>query len=45
VESFDGSEVLYAIVQNFAPPDPAALLALANGVTPLESESGAQALD
>lgn len=32
VQSFDGSEVLYAIVDNFTPPNPEALLALPNGV-------------
>jgi uncharacterized protein YukJ len=45
VESFDGSEVLYAIIQNFTPPNAAALLALPNGVTPLPSQPGGLALD
>jgi uncharacterized protein YukJ len=34
VQSFDGSEVLFAIADDFTPPDPAALLALPNGVNP-----------
>lgn len=45
VESSDGSEVLYAIIQDFTPPDPASLLALADGVTALASEAGGLALD
>ena len=34
VESFDGSEVLYAILQGTAPPNAAKLLALPDGVNP-----------
>jgi len=34
VESFDGSEVLYAILQDTAPPNAAKLLALPDGVNP-----------
>jgi len=34
VESTDGSEVLYAVLQNTAPPNPDALLALPDGVNP-----------
>jgi uncharacterized protein YukJ/DNA-binding response OmpR family regulator len=34
VESQDGSEVLYAVLQNTAPPNAATLLALPNGVHP-----------
>ena len=45
VESFDNSEVLYAIVQDFVPPDAAALLALPDGVTALPSQPGGLALD
>ncbi len=45
VESFDNSEVLYAIVENFTPPNAEALLALPNGVTKLRSEPGGLALD
>ena len=33
LQSFDNSEVLYAILQNFTPPDVQALLALSDGVT------------
>lgn len=45
IESVDGSEVLYAIRKNFAPPDAAGLAGLAAGVTALASEPGALALD
>jgi uncharacterized protein YukJ len=45
VESFDNSEVLYAIIENFTPPNAEALLALPNGVTKLRSEPGGLALD
>jgi uncharacterized protein YukJ len=45
VQSFDGSEVLYAIIQNFTPPNAAGLLALPNGVTALPSQPGGLALD
>jgi uncharacterized protein YukJ len=45
VESFDNSEVLYAILENFTPPDAGALLALPDGVTKLRSEPGGLALD
>jgi uncharacterized protein YukJ len=45
IESTDGSEVLYAILDNFQPPDPAGLLALASGMHPLPSTPGGLALD
>ena len=45
VQSFDGSEVLYAIIQNFTPPNAAGLLALPNGVAPLPSQANGLALD
>ncbi len=45
IQSMDGSEVLYAILQPFTPPDPGALEALAAGVTPVASEPGGLALD
>jgi uncharacterized protein YukJ len=45
IQSMDGSEVLYAIEEGFAPPDEAGLLALPMGVTPLASEPGGLALD
>ncbi len=45
IESVDGSEVLYAIVENFTPPDKAALLALPMGMTALDSAPGGLALD
>jgi uncharacterized protein YukJ len=45
VQSFDNSEVLYAILQNFTPPDATSLLALPNGVTKLPSQAGGLALD
>lgn len=41
VQSFDGSEVLYAVIENFTPPNAAGLLALPNGV----SRPGDLALD
>jgi len=45
IESVDGSEVLYAILDNFQPPDPAALLAFVSGMHPLPSQPGGLALD
>jgi uncharacterized protein YukJ len=45
IQSVDGSEVLYAIEENFTPPDEAALLALPMGMTALKSEAGGLALD
>jgi uncharacterized protein YukJ len=45
IESTDGSEVLYAIVEDFQPPDPAALTALAPGMHALASQPGGLALD
>jgi uncharacterized protein YukJ len=45
IESQDGSEVLYDIVENFTPPDEAGLLALPMGMTALKSEAGGLALD
>lgn len=45
IQSVDGSEVLYDIVENFTPPDEAGLLALAPGMTSLKSEAGGLALD
>ena len=45
VESFDNSEVLYAILQDFAPPDAASLLALPEGLTSAPSQPGGFALD
>ncbi|NYF78772.1 YukJ family protein [Granulicella arctica] len=45
IQSTDGSEVLYAILDNFQPPDPTALLALSSGMTPLPSQPGGLALD
>ena len=45
IESTDGSEVLYAIVENFQPPDPAELLALSSGMRALPSMPGGLALD
>lgn len=45
IQSMDGSEVLYAIVQPFTPPDQGALAALSAGVTPVASETGGLALD
>lgn len=45
IESTDGSEVLYVIVDNFQPPDPAGLLALSSGMHALPSTPGGLALD
>ena len=45
VQSFDNSEVLYAILQNFTPPDAPALLALRDGVTKVPSQPGGLAVD
>ena len=45
IESVDGSEVLYAIVPGFQPPDAAALAALPSGFTALPSQPGGLALD
>jgi uncharacterized protein YukJ len=44
-ESTDGSEVLYAILTNFTPPNPGGLLALATGMHALPSKVGGLALD
>ena len=45
VQSVDGSEVLYAILHNFTPPNPTALLALTPGVHTAASQPGSLALD
>jgi uncharacterized protein YukJ len=45
VQSFDNSEVLYAILQNFTPPDMQALLSLPDGVTEIPSQPGGLAID
>ena len=45
VQSFDNSEVLYAIIENFTPLSAVALLALPDGITKLRSEPGGLALD
>lgn len=45
IQSTDGSEVLYAIIENFQPPNPSALLALNSGMNALASEPGGLALD
>jgi uncharacterized protein YukJ len=45
IESVDGSEVLYAIVEDFTPPDLVGLTALPMGMTALKSEPGGLALD
>ncbi len=45
IQSVDGSEVLYAIVEDFTPPDLAGLTALPMGMTALKSEAGGLALD
>lgn len=45
IESSDGSEVLYSVDHAFVPPDPAALIALPSGITPLDSAPGGLALD
>jgi uncharacterized protein YukJ len=45
IQSVDGSDVLYAIEENFTPPDEATLMALPTGMTTLKSEAGGLALD
>jgi len=45
IQSVDGSEVLYDIVEDFTPPDLAGLQALPLGMTALTSEPGGLALD
>jgi uncharacterized protein YukJ len=45
IQSVDGSEVLYAIVEDFTVPDLAGLTALPMGMTALKSEPGGLALD
>jgi uncharacterized protein YukJ len=45
IESTDGSEVLYAIKENFAPPHADQLVALSLGMHPLPSKPGGLALD
>src|ERR1700723_1934528 len=45
IQSVDGSEVLYAIVEDFAPPDLAVLAAMSMGMTALKSQPGGLALD
>jgi len=45
IQSTDGSEVLYAIVENFTPPALDALTALPMGMNPLASAPGGLALD
>ncbi len=40
IQSVDGSEVLYVIDNNFTAPNPAGLLALPTGLTPLPSTPG-----
>jgi uncharacterized protein YukJ len=45
IQSVDGSEVLYAIKEDFVPPDLAGLTALPMGMTVLKSEPGGLALD
>lgn len=45
IQSVDGSEVLYAIEENFTPPDLAGLIALSMGMTKLQSVPGGLALD
>jgi len=45
IQSVDGSEVLYAIEENFTPPDSAGLTSLPMGMTALKSEAGGLALD
>ena len=45
IQSVDGSEVLYAIVEDFTPPDLTGLTALPMGMTALKSEAGGLALD
>jgi uncharacterized protein YukJ len=45
IQSVDGSEVLYAIEENFTPPDLAGLTGLPMGMTRLQSVPGGLALD
>jgi uncharacterized protein YukJ len=45
IQSVDGSEVLYDIVEDFTPPDLAGLTALPMGMTALKSEPAGLALD
>jgi uncharacterized protein YukJ len=45
IQSVDGSEVLYSIEEEFAPPDLAGLTALPMGMTTLKSEPGGLAMD
>jgi uncharacterized protein YukJ len=45
IQSVDGSEVLYAIEEDFTPPDLAGLTALPMGMTKLQSMPGGLALD
>jgi uncharacterized protein YukJ len=45
IQSIDGSDVLYAIEENFTPPDEAGLLALSTGMTALKRAPGGLALD
>ena len=45
IQSVDGSEVLYAIVPGFTPPDPSGMSALREGMTALPSVPGGLALD
>jgi uncharacterized protein YukJ len=45
IQSVDGSEVFYAIEEEFTPPNLADLLALPMGMTALKSEPGGLALD
>src|SRR5580698_10109874 len=45
IQSVDGSEVLYAIEEEFTPPDLAGLTALPMGMTKLQSKAGGLALD
>jgi uncharacterized protein YukJ len=45
IQSVDGSEVLYAIEENFTPPNVAGLLVLPMGMTALKSQPGGLALD
>jgi uncharacterized protein YukJ len=45
IQSVDGSEVLYAIEEEFTPPDLAGLMALPMGMTAVKSVPGGLALD
>src|ERR1700720_1056421 len=45
IQSVDGSDVLYDIVEDFTPSDLAGLQALPLGMTALKSEPGGLALD